>query len=152
VKKLWPLTFFTLAAGIILAYYQLWIIALCVILLLLLAGAICKRCSRQILLYILLMLGAIFYAHLRIPDLPSSLPVVQGFSCSGRIQDVPVVDGDTTTFILQTDRTSRWEKKIRVVCYFETNLSRGDQVSLRGVLKPPRRAGNPGEFNYPLYL
>lgn len=100
----------------------------------------------------LLLLGGFLYAQLRIPDMPVSLPAVQGFSCSGRVQDFPVVDGDKTIFIVKTDNSSRWEKKIRVVCYFKTDLSRDDEVKLRGVLKPPRRPGNPGEFDYPRYL
>ena len=152
MNKTWPIAFFSLAAGIIFAYYELLMIAVCVMALLLGSAIICKRYSGRIMLCMLLLLGGFLYGQLRIPDMPVSLPAVQGFSCSGRVQDFPVVNGDKTTFIVKADRSSRWEKKIRVVCYFKSDLSRGDQVSLYGVLKPPRRPGNPGEFDYPRYL
>ncbi|HPT70538.1 MAG TPA: ComEC family competence protein, partial [Syntrophomonas sp.] len=152
MNKTWPIAFFSLAAGIIFAYYELLMIAVCLMALLLGSAILCKRYSGKIIICLLLLLGGFFYAQLRIPEMPVSLPVVQGFTCSGRVQDFPVVDGDKTTFIIKADRSSCWEKKIRVVCYFKSDLSRGDQVSLYGVLKPPRRPGNPGEFDYPRYL
>lgn len=152
MKKSWPLAFFSLAIGITLAYYQIWLITLSVILLLLIGGAVFKQYARQVFLCLLLLLGGILYTQIRIPDIPSSMQVIQGFQCSGKVQDFPMVDGEKTIFVVRTDRSSSWEKKIRVVCYFKTDLSRGDHISIRGVLKPPLRPGNPGEFNYPLYL
>jgi competence protein ComEC len=152
VNKTWPIAFFSLAAGIIFAYYELLMIAVCVMALLLGGVIICKRYRTEIIIGLLLLSGGFLYAQLRIPDMPASLPAVQGFSCSGRVQDFPVVNGDKTTFIVKTDRPSRWEKKIRVICYFQNDLSRGDQVTLCGVLKPPRHPGNPGEFDYARYL
>ncbi|NLV22825.1 MAG: DNA internalization-related competence protein ComEC/Rec2 [Syntrophomonadaceae bacterium] len=152
MNKLWPLAFFSMAAGIILAYYELGVIAICLMTLLLGSAVICKRYSGHFFICMLLLLAGFIYAQLRIPDMPASLPDVQGFSCSGRVQDFPTVEQEKTTFIIKADRNSRWEKKIRVVCYFEVDLSRGDCVALNGVLKPPRRPGNPGEFDYPLYL
>ncbi len=152
MTKTWPIVFISLAAGIILAYYELWIIALGIVMLLVLAIVACKDESKRILLYALLLLGGIFWGQLRIPDIPANLPVVQAYQCSGRVLDFPVMEGEKTTFILQTEQPSPWERKIRVVCYFATELSRGDQVELHGVLKPPRPPGNPGAFNYVLYL
>lgn len=152
MTKTWPIVFFSLAAGIVLAYYELWMIILCIIMLLILAAVVWKDHAGKLGLCALLLLGGLIWAQIRIPDIPPSLPVVQDFSCSGRVAGFPVVDGDKTTFVLKTDRPSRWEKKIRVVCYVPAELTRGDQVKLRGVLKPPRPPGNPGEFNYVLYL
>lgn len=152
MNKTWPIAFFSLATGIIFAYYELLLITVCIMALLLGSVIICKRYTGKLLLCMLLLLGGFVYAQLRIPDLPASLAAVQGFSCSGRVQDFPMVDGDKTTFIVKTESASRWEKKIRVICYFKTDLTRGDQVKLQGVLKPPRRPGNPGEFDYRRYL
>ncbi|HRW13091.1 MAG TPA: DNA internalization-related competence protein ComEC/Rec2 [Syntrophomonas sp.] len=152
MTKTWPIAFFNLAAGILLAYYELWIIALCLIMLFILAAVLWKDDSCRIMLCALLLLGGFFWGQLRIADIPVDLPVVQGFQCTGRVLDFPVVDGDKTTFVLKTERSSRWEKKIRVVCYFQTEVARGDRVKLRGVLKPPRTPGNPGAFNYVRYL
>lgn len=150
--KTWPLAAASFAAGIVLAYYHIWILNVLVIIALFLSVLMCKRFYRQAFLCLLVLLGGLFYAGLSIRDIPHDLPVVQGTSRTGTVQDFPSTDGDKTTFILKTVYSSPWEKKIRVVCYFPANFSRGDTVTIRGNLKPPRRPGNPGEFNYPLYL
>lgn len=150
--KSWPLAFFSLAAGIVLAYYHIWVLNLFFILALLMVGAMCKQYSRQAFLCLLVLLVGLLYAGLLIKEIPSDLPVIQGASRSGTVQDFPFTDGDKTTFIIKTDRSSPWEKKIRVICYFQTDITRGDQITIRGTLKPPHRPGNPGEFNYPLFL
>ncbi|HWQ77090.1 MAG TPA: DNA internalization-related competence protein ComEC/Rec2 [Syntrophomonas sp.] len=152
MTKTWPTAFFSLAAGIILAYYDLWIIAIGLAVLAILTAAFYKDSGSRLMLCILLLASGLGWAQLRIPEPPASLPTVQRFDCSGRVADFPLSDGDKTVFIVATDQTSRWEKKIRVVCYFKTDLTRGDYVSLKGALKPPRPPGNPGEFDYARYL
>lgn len=152
MNKLWPLAFFAMATGIILAYYKLGVIAVCMMIILFASTITCVKYRRQLLVGLLLLLVGFVYAQLRIPVMPAALSGVQGVSCSGRIHDFPLIEEDKTTFILLTKRNSPWEKKIRVVCYFKADLARGDYVSLYGVLKTPRRPGNPGEFDYPLYL
>lgn len=150
--KSWPRAFLSLAAGIILGYYQAWLVTFSVILVLIISGALLKQYSRQIFIGLLILLGGLLYADKSIKDMPASLPVIQGASCSGTVQDFPFIDGDKTTFIMKTDSSSCWEKKIRVVCYFKTDIARGDRIDIRGTMKPPRPPGNPGEFNYSLYL
>lgn len=152
MNKSWPLAFFSLAMGIILGYYQAWIVTLTLLLCLLIAGLRFHQYARRIFVCLLILLGGLLYSDICIKDIPASLPVIQGASRLGTVQDFPFIDGDKTTFVIKTDRPSPWEKKIRVVCYFQTDISRGDRINLRGVMKPPRQPGNPGEFNYPLYL
>ncbi len=100
--KSWPLAFFSLAAGIILGYYQVWLITISVILVLIISGALCKQYARQIFIGLLILLGGLLYADLNIKDIPASLPVIQGASRSGTVQDFPFIDGDKTTFIIKT--------------------------------------------------
>ncbi len=152
MTKSWPLAFFSLAGGIISAYYHHVVLALIAFLILLIAGLFCKKYAYQFFLCLLVYLAGFFYAGLLLKDIPSNLPFMQNSTLSGTVQDFPCHDGDKSTFIIKTNLSSAWLKKIRVVCYFKTEITRGDTVSLRGTLKPPRRPGNPGEFNYPLYL
>lgn len=152
MSKSWPIAFFSFATGIILGYYQAWVVALSVILILIICGASFKQYSQQIFIGLLILLAGLAYADLSIKDMPASLPVIQGASRSGTVQEFPLIDGDKTTFILKTNNSSPWEKKIRVVCYFKTDITRGDRINIRGIMKPPHPPGNPGEFNYPLYL
>ncbi len=151
MTKSWPLAFFSLIAGIVLAYYQLGAVAIAAILLLLTSGILLKEYSFQFYTCLLVLLAGFLYAVIMIIDLPPSLPVIQT-SLAGTVQGFPYCDGEKTTFILKTEKSSTWTRKIRVVCYFEVDISRGDRLSLKGILKPPRRPGNPGEFNFPLYL
>lgn len=152
MNKPGPLAFFSLAAGIMLGYYHAWLAAGMLLCSLFAAGLVYKPYARQIIFYLFILLAGIIYADISINDMPQSLPVRQAAGQTGIVLDFPMVEGEKSTFMLKTGNASAWEKKIRVVCYFKTDISRGDRICVKGIMKAPQPPGNPGEFNYPLYL
>ena len=70
----------------------------------------------------------------------------------GIVKDYPRYDGKKTTFAIRTDSKNRYSRNLQVYCNFAVHLQKGDKVEIKGSLKQPARAGNPGEFDYRKYL
>lgn len=148
----WPLVLIGFAGGICLAYYKLWVLLLLLgIIMLLIAGWRPEYGPRIVTIIIALTGGMICYSF-SAPDTPAQLPAQNGLELTGRVCDIPYYDGEKTNFVLQADTQEPYQQKIRVVCLFQTSLQRGDKVYVWGELKAPRQPGNPGEFDYPVYL
>jgi len=152
MTKFWPMIFLSFAAGIALANYRAWPLILFITLLCLLVSFGLKEYRTRILICLALIGGGYLYCHVMAYKPPIEMPIVKDAEINGHVDGFPFYDGQKTSFILNTNNTSPYEKKIRVVCLFESNLKRGDQVRIRGDMKPPRKPGNPGEFDYPAYL
>jgi competence protein ComEC len=140
------------AGGIGLAYYKAWPALVLIAVLILLVFTFYHDARPGIWLCMIIMGGGMLYYHFMAFDLPADLPVIKSAELSGRVQDFPYFDGQKTSFLLKNENSSLYQKNIRVVCLFHSDISRGDVVKLRGDLKPPRKPGNPGEFDYPAYL
>ncbi len=86
-------------------------------------------------------------------EITEPVPPVHQITVRGNVLTYPRGDNDSTVFFLKNqDAENPWHRKIRVVLPFSCDLNKGDIVSMTGSMKPPRRAGNPGQFNYALYL
>lgn len=152
MNKSWPLTFISFSCGIGLVYYRAWSVLLIIVLLLIAATVVWRDARPRIWLFIIIIGLGMGYYDCRSLEIPSELPIVKGAEFSGKVQGFPYFDGQKTSFILKTENSSPYQKNIRIVCLFKTDINRGDVVKLRGDLKPPRAPGNPGEFDYPAYL
>jgi len=152
MNKSWPLSFLSFACGIGLGYYKAWPVLLLIIIMLFLTAAFKRDYRPQILLITTVIVAGTTYYNFFTLDVPIELPTVKAAEYTGKVKDFPAFDGQKTSFILQTKETSPYEKKIRVVCLFKSDVGRGDLIKLQGDLKPPRKPGNPGEFDYPAYL
>jgi len=152
MNKSWPLSFLSFACGISLAYYKAWPVLLFIIILLFLAATFKSDCRPTILLITAVFAAGTIYYGLLTLDPPIELPTLKAAEYTGRVKDFPTYDGQKTSFVLQTDEESPYQKKIRVVCLFKSDVGRGDLIRLQGDLKLPRKPGNPGEFDYPAYL
>ncbi|PKM75998.1 MAG: DNA internalization-related competence protein ComEC/Rec2 [Firmicutes bacterium HGW-Firmicutes-15] len=152
MNKSWPLIFMSFAGGIGLVYYRAWPALLLIAILLIMAASLYCNERPRILLCMLIIGGGMLYYHFMALELPSELPIIKSAELRGRVKDFPYFDGQKTSFLLKTENPSPYQKNIRVVCLFDSGISRGDVVKLRGDLKPPSKPGNPGEFDYPAYL
>ncbi len=152
MHRTWPLVFGSFAVGIWLARIEAWLPLLAALILLLLAAAIFPGFRPRSLGAIIIIGAGIGYCQLMAFPPPLPLPAQHDVEISGIVQDIPYFDGENTSFILKTDLSSPYQKRIRVVCLGQCQFNRGDLVKLRGDLKTPNSPGNPGEFDYPAYL
>lgn len=152
MHKTWPLIFVSFGCGITLACCKVWLILLIIVILLLIAAAVYPDYRpRMFLILIIIGLGMGYYNFSSLKPTSELLPQ-KSAQLIGRVQDIPYYDGQNTSFILKTDLSSPYQKKIRVVCLYQCRFNRGDMIKLQGDLEPPREPGNPGEFDYPQYL
>src|SRR5665647_1644194 len=126
MNKSWPLIFISFASGIGLAYYKVWPAWLLIAILLLLAASLYRDYRPRILLVILVIFGGAAYYNLLTLDLPGELPTEKAVQYAGCVKDFPYFDGQKTTFTLQPEKPSTYQKNIRVVCLFQARISRGD--------------------------
>lgn len=152
MHKTWPLIFVSFACGIGLACCKIWLLLPIIVILLLIAAAIYPDYRPRMFLVLILIGSGIGYYNLSAYKLPPELPVQKAARLTGTVQDIPYYDGQNTSFIIKLDVPSPYQKKIRVVCLYQCRFNRGDMVKLQGDLEPPRKPGNPGEFDYPQYL
>ncbi|MGS0765119.1 DNA internalization-related competence protein ComEC/Rec2 [Syntrophomonas curvata] len=149
---LWFLVFIFLSAAILLANYHLWILAFFVAGGLLVAGFFSEKYSREAIIGAAALIIGVLYFNLLTTPAPERLPVINNTEINGIVKDYPRHDGQKADFTLQTDSNSRYAHRIKVYCNFPVKVRKGDRVWLKGSLKPPSRAGNPGEFDYRQYL
>lgn len=143
-------TFFSIA--ILLANYHLWMLAFLFIGALLLAGFYSAKYSRQAFTGAALLVAGALYFTIVTTAAPEQLSVINRAEIEGIVKDYPRHDAQKTDFVLGTDSKKRYCHHIKVYCNFPVDVQKGDRVWLEGSLKPPARAGNPGEFDYRQYL
>jgi len=147
----WFLIFIFLAIAIVLANYQLWIPAIVLSLGLIILGIYNPKYTRAFTAAMVLTAG-ILYFNFVTPTTPENLPMINQAELEGVIKNYPNCDGQKTDFIIACESDNPYTSLIRVYCNFPVNVQKGEKVSLKGSLKPPARAGNPGEFDYRKYL
>jgi competence protein ComEC len=148
----WFLVCIFFSIAIVLANYHLWILAFLLIAALLLFGVYNRRYARDAFTGgLVIMVGLLYFSLLTAPA-PEHLPEIKPAQVEGIVKDYPRYDGKKTTFTIRTDSKNGYSRNIQVYCNFATHLQKGDMVELKGSLKQPTRAGNPGEFDYRKYL
>ncbi len=152
MKISWSAIFICLAVGICLAHYRAWLFLLTLLLIIVLGMSLCSK-RRPSLAWIVgfIFIGLLLY-QVAAPLPLGSLPEQTGVQINGRVDSIPYFDGQKTVFVIESESESPYQHKIRVVCLFPVDFTRGDRLNLEGMLKPPRSPGNPGEFDFPTYL
>ena len=147
----WFAAFLCVTAGAVIAYYQVWWYVLPVILALLVLYIVKSRC-RISLGWVALTVAAVIFFYPSFSPYPGDLPAVENKTVVGTVASIPKKDEDRTRFVLSTGEDNRYHRQYQVVCRFDLPVHKGDRIWLTGSLKPPHRAGNPGEFDYRQYL
>lgn len=143
--------FITLAASLLLGFHHQWLVLLLILGILLLVFAFTSYSRLASYLAIILISGFLLanFSWLGIPD---KLPVNESFIIEGVVSNYPENKMETGKFILKTDHPNQYLRKIQVFTAFPCELQRGDKIKITGSLKPPAPPGNPGQFDYPVYL
>ena len=148
----WFLVYIFFSIAIVLASNQLWILAFLLVTGLLLFGVYNRSYSREAFTGgLIIMVGLLYFSLLTTPA-PEHLPEIKPAQVEGVVTDYPRYDGKKTTFAISTNSKNHYSRNIQVYCNFAAHLQKGDKVELKGSLKQPARAGNPGEFDYRKYL
>ncbi|NLG33306.1 MAG: DNA internalization-related competence protein ComEC/Rec2 [Syntrophomonadaceae bacterium] len=148
----WFLVYIFFSIAIVLASNQLWIPAFLLVTGLLLFGVYNRSYSREAFTGgLVIMVGLLYFSLLTTPA-PEHLPEIKPAQVEGIVKDYPRYDGKKTTFAVRTNSKNRYSSNVQVYCNFDAHLQKGDQVEIKGSLKQPSRAGNPGEFDYRKYL
>jgi competence protein ComEC len=148
----WFLIFIFFAIAIVLANFRLWVIVIVLSSALILLGTCSRKYTREAFTSVIVLLAGILYYSIVTLPAPESLPIFTQAEIEGIVINYPRYDGQKTDFIVTTENKNGYLHRIRVYCSFSTSLQKGDEVILRGSLKPPARPGNPGEFDYQKYL
>ncbi|MEQ8199946.1 MAG: DNA internalization-related competence protein ComEC/Rec2 [Syntrophomonadaceae bacterium] len=148
----WPAILVCLSMGICLAHFQAWLWSAALVAAGLAAGTIWTRWRPHLAVGLLAVGVGILLCSWGVPPAPLGLEEQSRFAVSGRIESIPYYDGENTVFIVDTDDSSPYKRRLRVVCLFAADFQRGAQVHLEGKLKPPRAPGNPGQFDFQSYL
>lgn len=150
--SLWFLVFLFFSIAIILANYHLWMLAFLFAGALLVAGFYSSKYAREAFIGAAVLVAGFMYFMILTTAAPEHLPVINQTEIEGVVKDYPRNDGQKTDFVIGIDSKNRYIRHIKVYCNFPVTLQKGDKVWLKGSLKPPARAGNPGEFDYRQYL
>jgi len=150
-KHPWFIAFVCVSAAAIIAYYQVWWYVLPLVIILLLLFFF-KPGRHYPLGWTALFLAAIVFYYPSWAPLPPTLPEKTNTLVMGTVASIPQIEEDRTRFVLTTDRDSLYHGQYQVVCRFAFPVEKGDRLWLQGSLKPPQKAGNPGEFDYRKYL
>jgi len=148
----WFLVCIFFSIAIVLASNQLWILAFLLVTVLLLFGVYSRSYSREAFTGVVVIMAGLLYFSLLTTPAPEHLPEIKPAQVEGIVKDYPRYDGKKTTFAIRTDSKNRYSRNIQVYCNFAVHLQKGDKVEIKGSLKQPARAGNPGEFDYRKYL
>lgn len=148
----WFLVCIFFSIAIVLASNQLWILAFLLVTGLLLFGVYSRSYSREAFTGVVAIMAGVLYFSLLTAPAPEHLPEIKPAQVEGIVKDYPRYDGKKTTFAIRTDSKNRYSRNIQVYCNFAVHLQKGDKVEIKGSLKQPARAGNPGEFDYRKYL
>lgn len=143
--------FISLAMSLLIGFYQLWWLFFIVLAGLLLAFTFTSY-SRLALFTIAILITGVLLSNLSWLEIPASLPADENFTIEGKVIDYPEYAEGRGRFVLKTEHSNRYLRKIQVFLDFDSSLQRGDLIALKGSLKPPNPPGNPGQFNYPAYL
>jgi len=103
---------------------------------------------------VFLTLALLAYAYYvwRIPEVPRGL-AEKTMELKGVAREVKKDDsGERGSFVLCTDETDPYLKRVQIYFYFKAEVKKGDYLKVRGKLAPPEPPRNPGQFNYPRYL
>lgn len=150
--SLWFLIFTFFSIAILLANYHLWMLAFLFAGALLLAGLYSTKYAREAFIGAAVLVAGTLYFTVVTTAAPEHLPAINQTEIEGIVKDYPRCDGQKTDFVIRTNSKNQYSRRIKVYCNFPVALQKGDQVWLKGSLKPPARAGNPGEFDYRRYL
>ncbi len=148
----WFLVCIFFSIAIVLASNQLWILAFLLVTTLLLFGVYSRSYSREALTGVVVIAAGLLYFSLLTTPAPEHLQEIKPAQVEGIVKDYPRYDGKKTTFAIRTDSKNRYSRNLQVYCNFAVHLQKGDKVEIKGSLKQPARAGNPGEFDYRKYL
>ncbi len=148
----WFLVCIFFSIAIVLASNQLWILAFLLVTVLLLFGVYSRSYSREAFTGVVVIMAGLLYFSLLTTPAPEHLPEIKPAQVEGIVKDYPRYDGKKTTFAIRTNSKNRYSRNIQVYCNFAVQLQKGDKVEIKGSLKQPARAGNPGEFDYRKYL
>ncbi|MDD4801945.1 MAG: DNA internalization-related competence protein ComEC/Rec2 [Syntrophomonas sp.] len=148
----WPLIFVSFASGIALGCYKGWYLFLLLVVIGLPASYANRENRYKIVWALIILCAGMIYYQLLVLDMPSVLTQKKDAELSGKVVNFPHYDNEKTTFILKCEKSLPLQRKVRVVCLFNPNIGRGDEIRLRGELKIPHKPGNPGEFDYQAYL
>lgn len=148
----WFIVFMCLAAAIFLTFYRYWHLALIMAAVLFLTGIYREDYSKEAFAGMIVLIAGILYSQLTVQPVSVQLPQIDGAVITGKVKTYPQHYDKKTSFVLQTDSDDPYQRKLRVLCYFNAEVGKGDRVRIRGVLQPPARPGNPGEFDYSAYL
>lgn len=150
-KHPWFIAFVCIAVAIVMAYYRVWWYVLPLVIVLLLLFFL-KPGRQYPLGWAALLLAALAFYYPILTPLPDQLPETSGTTVVGTVVSIPKIDDERTRFILATDQENRYHKRYQVTTYFSLPVEKGDRLWLKGTIKPPHKAGNPGEFDYRQYL
>lgn len=151
IRYPWFSSFLCVAALITAVYYQawLWIIVMFLAILSLAWHPIAGRHARG---GALLLVAGCWYFSQAIAPLPAVLDEYPQADVTGVVASIPNTAEGCTRFTLASDQSDPLLQRIQVVCRFAAGVEKGDRIKISGSLTPPRRPGNPGEFDYRRYL
>ncbi len=141
-----------LGSGILAAHFQAWFLTAVLAAVAAAVGSVRSQCRPQLIAGSAAAVVGILIYSWTVPPFPLDLEEQPRFEASGRIVGIPNYDGEKTVFLLDTDDSSPYKRRLRVVCLFPVDFHRGDRIHLEGQLKPPRSPGNPGQFDFQSYL
>ncbi|QGU00010.1 DNA internalization-related competence protein ComEC/Rec2 [Candidatus Syntrophocurvum alkaliphilum] len=107
--------------------------------------------SIRIALILVFVVGT-FYYNLTTVDPPENLAPIENATLTGKVDTHPIINEDRTIFFINTNHDSPYLQRFRVVCYFPTEVGKGDTVKLKADLNSPNPPTNPGNFDYPRFL
>lgn len=143
--------FSALAVSLLLGFYHLWLVFYITLGILLLIFAFTDY-SRGALYSSIILVTGFLLANLSLAEIPETLPTVDNYVIEGVVSNYPENDMESGKFILKTNHQNLYLQKIQIFTAFRCELQRGDHIKITGSLKPPIPPGNPGQFNYPVYL
>lgn len=151
MQATWFKAFGLLSLAVLLVYYQLWWLALILLVMPLIFVLIKKDYAAPAGFVFLLLAASLVYVSLVLVRGPGDVED-RDRQLTGTIISRPRLDAKQCSFVLRPDAPDPYQEKVQVFCYFPQSLDKGQRVRLQGVLRRPDQAGNPGEFDYAAYL
>jgi len=149
---LWFFIFVFFSLAIVLANYHLLMVAFLFAGILLLIGISFEKYARETFIGAAALVAGTLYFIIITTPAPANLPAINQTEFTGVVKDNPRYNGEKTDFVFGTDSDNPYQRRFRVYCSFPVDVQKGEKIWLKGSLKPPAGAGNPGEFDYRQYL
>lgn len=143
--------FVSLAASIIIGYYEIWWLFFLLLTALILVSTFTSY-SKPALYTIVILFTGVLLSGFSSNDIPENLPSEENFIVEGKIANYPQNEEGRGKFTIYTNCENHYLSRIQVFTAFNSDVQKGDRIALKGSIKPPDLPGNPGQFNYPAYL